>query len=185
MLINFVWNLLKLMPCSLKFVILLMKSLSSLSILLSSIPIVPCTAWGQSIVPSHRRNALWIICFAKFNDHTTHLFRKVKIIKFVDLVSIENYIFINKCFSCKFYSVFSHLYNLVTGRHNHQTRFAMNGLLILPNCNTAKFDKIAFFLFHNYFLEFFPSFVSEKNFRILFHISLKKLLKDDLISLYF
>ena len=34
-----------------------------------------CTAWGQSIIPSHRicilqRNALRIICFAKFNNHT-------------------------------------------------------------------------------------------------------------------
>ena len=43
-----------------------------------------CTAWGQSIVLSHRisilqRNTLWIICFAKFSDHTTHLFRKMKI----------------------------------------------------------------------------------------------------------
>ena len=95
-----------------------------------------CTPWRQSIIPSHRicilqRNALWIICFAKFNDHTTHLFHKMKIIKFVDLVSVENCIFINKCFSCKSYSVFSHLYNLATGRHNQQTRFAMNGLLIL------------------------------------------------------
>ena len=76
-----------------------------------------CTAWGQSIIPSHRicilqRNALRIICFAKFNDHTTQLFRKMKIIKFVDLVSVENCIFINKCFSCKSYSIFSHVYNL-------------------------------------------------------------------------
>ena len=47
-----------------------------------------CTACGQSIVPSHRtfilqRNALRIICFAKFNDQTTQLFRKIKIIKFL------------------------------------------------------------------------------------------------------
>ena len=27
------------------------------------------------------------------------------------------------------------LYNLATGRHNYQRRFAINGLLILPNCN--------------------------------------------------
>ena len=63
----------------------------------------------------------------------------MKIIKFVDLVSVENCIFIKTCFSCKSYSVFSRLCNLATGRHNHQTRFAMNGLLLLPNCNTVKF----------------------------------------------
>ena len=54
-----------------------------------------CTAWGQSIVPSHRicilrRNALQIIFFVKFNDHTTQVFCKIKIIKFLDLVSVEN-----------------------------------------------------------------------------------------------
>ena len=68
-----------------------------------------CTAWGQPIVTSHlicilQRNALWNICFAKFNDHTTHLVRKIKIKKSVDLVSVENCIFINKYFSCKSYS---------------------------------------------------------------------------------
>ena len=107
-----------------------------------------CTAWGQFIVPSHRicilqRNTLRIICFAKFDDHTIHLFCKMKIIKFVDLVSVKNFIFINKCFSCKSYSVFSRLYNLAIGRHNQQTRFAMNDLLILTNCNTAKFGTKA------------------------------------------
>ena len=108
-----------------------------------------CTAWGQSIVSSHRvcilqRNALGIIYFSKFNNHTTQIFHKIKIIKFVALVSVENCIARNKRFSCKSYSVFSHLCNLATGRHNHQTRFAMNGFLIRPNCNTAKFGTKAF-----------------------------------------
>ena len=94
-----------------------------------------CTTWEHSIiVPSHRicilqRIAVHIICFAKFNDHTTQPFCKMKIIKFADLVSIENCIFINKCFSYKSYSAFSYLYNLATGTHDHQTRFAMNGIL--------------------------------------------------------
>ena len=64
-----------------------------------------------------------LICFAKFNGHTTKLFRKMKIIKFVDLVSVENYILINRGFSFKPYSVISHLYSLVTGKHKHQVRF--------------------------------------------------------------
>ena len=108
-----------------------------------------CTARGQSIVLSHRvcilqKNAVCIIWFAKFNDHTTQLFRKMKIIKFVDLVSVENCIFINKCFFYNYDSIFSHLYNLATGRHNHQRRFTMNGLLVLTNSNTAKFGTKAF-----------------------------------------
>ena len=142
-----------------------------------------CTAWRQSIPPFHRvgilqRNALQIIYFAKFNDHATQLFCKMKTIKFVDMVSG---VFINKCFSFKSYSVFSHLYNLATARHNHQTRFAMNGLSILPSCNTSKFGTKAF-LYST--ITSWNSFeASEKNFRILSPISLTKFLKDDLILL--
>ena len=70
------------------------------------------TTWGQFIVPSNRvcilqRNAPRVICFAKFNDHTKQWFYKMKIIKFIDLLSVENCIFINKCFSYKSISVFS------------------------------------------------------------------------------
>ena len=139
MLINFVWNLLKLMPCSLEIChfinVITLQSIKSA--IFNSHLSYARTVWGQSIPISHRicilqRNALRIICFAKFNIHTTHLFRRIKIIRFADLVSVENCIFINKCFSCKSCSVFS------------QTRFAVNGLLIQPNYNTAKFGTKAF-----------------------------------------
>ena len=75
-LINFVWNLLKIMPCFRKFNILLMKPLSNISVLQSSIPIYfmyqvigdnPLSHLKKCIL---QRNAKCIICFAKFNDHT-------------------------------------------------------------------------------------------------------------------
>ena len=43
--------------------------------------------------------------------------------EFVDLVSVENCIFTNKCNS---YYVFHHLHILVTCRHNYQARFGIN-----------------------------------------------------------
>ena len=58
------------------------------------------------------------------------------------MVSDENCIFINKCFYYISYSVFIYLYNLATARHNHQTRFAMNGLLIQPTFKTVKISYI-------------------------------------------
>ena len=74
----------------------------------------------------------------------------MKIIKFVDLVSVGNCIFINKCFSYKSYAVFIHLHNSATGRHNPQTRFAMNGLLIPLTFKTAKISYILkVLIFHN------------------------------------
>ena len=147
---------------------------------MSHCPIVPF--YRVCILP---RYALQIICFAKFNDHTTQLFPKIKFKKFADLVLFENCVFINKCFSFKSYSVFSHLYNLATGRHNRQTRLAMNGLLILANCNTDKFSAKAFLCSTITSWNSFQALFSEKNFGILSPISLKNLLKDYLISLYF
>ena len=146
---------------------------------------------GQTIVSSHTvciltRNALHIICLVKFNDHKTQLFRKIKIIKLVDLVSVENCIFINKCFSCTCNSVFSHLYILATGRHNHQTIFAINGLLILYSCNVSNFGTKAFLYSTIISWNSLQALFSENNFKIMSRISLKKSLKDFyfLFSLY-
>ena len=97
----------------------------------------------------------------------------MKIIKFIDLVSVK--IFINKLFSCNSYS--SHLCILATIGHNCQTRFAMNGLLILPSRNTSKFSMKAFLYFTITSRNFFQAFFSENNFRIMYPISLKKLWK--------
>ena len=100
---------------------------------------------GKKLYLSHHVKYLGVyLDECLWGNHATELFRKMKIIKFVYLVSAENCIFINKYFSCKSYYVFSHLYDLATGRHNHQTRFAMNGLLKLPNYNTAKFGTKTF-----------------------------------------
>ena len=109
----------------------------------------------------------------------------MKIIKFVDLVSVGNCIFVIKCVSCKSYSVCSHLYNLATDRRNHQTRYAMNGLLILPNRNTAKFSTKASLYSTITSWNSFQALFSEKNFRIMPPVNFKKLLKDYLISSYF
>ena len=134
-----VWNLLKLMPFSQKLIFCYLQ-----------FRLIICMYWLWTIhyfiswVYNLQRNALCIICFAKFSDLTTQLFGKMKIMKFVGLVSVENYIFVRQLFFCKCYSVFSYMYVLATGRHNHQTRFAIKGLLILPICNTSKFGTKAF-----------------------------------------
>ena len=84
-----------------------------------------CNAWRQSIVSSHRvcilhRTAVHIICKIQWSYNST-------ILQNENYKSMENY-FINKYFSYKSYSVFSHQYILATGRHNHQTQFSMNVL---------------------------------------------------------
>ena len=100
----------------------------------------------------------------------------MKIMKF-DLVSVENCIFINKCFSCKSYYVFGHLYILATGRYNHQTRFTMNDLLIRTSCHTSKFGTKAFLYSTITSWNSFQALFAEKNFRIISPINLKKAIK--------
>lgn len=59
---------------------------------------------------------------------------------------------------CNPYSVFYHLYTLAFGKHNSQTGLPINNLLILPSCNTFKYDIKGPFVFHSYFNEIFSSF---------------------------
>ena len=40
-----------------------------------------------------------IIFFSDFNEHTTPLFSKAKILKFIDFIQLENCIFVNKSVS--------------------------------------------------------------------------------------
>ena len=187
MLISFMWNLSELIPCFQKFDILLLKPFSDLSILPSSIPIyltyvllrdnslfylIECTFW--------QRNTVRVICFAKFNNHTTQLFLKMN-----QLFRKMNII----CWSVISWKLCLHkqtlfLEILLTGRHKHTTRFAINGLLILSSCNTSKFDTKAVLYFTITSGNYFQALFSEKKFGIISPMRLKRLLKDYLFSLY-
>ena len=103
------------------------------------------------------------MCFAKFSDHTTPLFHKIKFTKYFYLVSIENCSFIKKYFFFfyNFYSIFNHLYALVNGRHNHQTRFTLLAA-IPPNLAEKSFYYPQSPLRRILFKIFFPKRVSNK-----------------------
>ena len=133
MLISFVKNLLKLLLCPNKFDIFLMKPILwsfCFAIFHSHLSYV-CSVWGQSIVSSHK------VYFTE-KCSTYNLFCKIQwSFNSTWFGIIWKCIFINKCFSCNSHSTCSHLYILATGRHNQQTRFATNYLLILPSCNNS------------------------------------------------
>ena len=77
-----------------------------------------------------------IIFFSDFNEHTTPLFSKAKILKFIDFIQLENCIFVNKSVSGSLHPLFSQVY-LFANDHNYNTRFASNGLLKIPTNNTS------------------------------------------------
>ena len=73
-----------------------------------------CTAWGQNIKYNHRisilqRKAMRIIFFSDFNEHTTPLFSKAKILKFIDFIQMETSIFVNKSVSGSLHPLLSQL----------------------------------------------------------------------------
>ena len=125
-----------------------------------------CTAWGQNLNPKHRINllekkAIQIISFTQNDAHTLPIFAKLNIIKFSDLISLCNCLFIYKHFFSKAPSIFSHVFILASKTHEQNTRFASHGLLIKPRCNTSKYGTNAFvapaIASWNFFQKEFPS----------------------------
>ena len=79
-----------------------------------------------------------VISFASFDAHTLPIFAKLNIIKFPDLISFCNCLFIYKHFLSKSSSVFSNVFILTSNTHEQNTRSASHGLLAKPSCSTSK-----------------------------------------------
>ena len=65
---------------------------------------------------------------AAYSDHTSPLSHRHNVVKFVDLVSLEDCIFINKCFDDVFF-LFSNHFKLTASSHSYCTRSVTNGLV--------------------------------------------------------
>ena len=68
-----------------------------------------CLVWGQAKFSLDRitllqKRAIRILHSAAYRDHTSPLFRRSKVLKFVHIVSLENRIFVNKCFNDEAFS---------------------------------------------------------------------------------
>ena len=101
-----------------------------------------CTARGQNIKYNHRisilqRKAMKIIFFSDFNEHTTPLFSKAKILRFSDIIQLENCIFANKSVSGSLHPLLSQVYLFANDHRNYNTRFASNDLLKVLTNNTS------------------------------------------------
>ena len=125
-------NLLKPMLCFANFVTMWMKLLLNQFIMLFFIPIF--YMFVLNLNPKHRINLLQkkitrVISFVHCDPHTLPIFAKLNIIKFFDLISLCNCLFIYKHFTSNSPSVFSHVFFLASNTHEQNTRFASHGLL--------------------------------------------------------
>ena len=112
---------------------------------------------------------------AAYRDHTFPLFRGYKVLRFVDFVSLEDSIFVNKCFNDEAFSLFSNHFRLTASSHSYCTPSVSNGLhcmkkVIFVLRKFAKWtEKIifssAFVCFRFTEISYFLSFPSNENVR--------------------
>ena len=88
-----------------------------------------------------QKKAMRIISFAFFDAHTIAIFSKLNTIKFPDLISFCNCLFIYKHFLSKSSSVFSNVLILTSNTHEQNTRSASHGPPFQHHSSTASFKK--------------------------------------------
>ena len=148
-----------------------------------------CTAWGQNIKCNHwinilQRKAMRIIFFSNFNEHTTSLFSKAKILKFIDFIQMENCIFVNKSVSGSLYPLFSQVYIFANDHHNYNTRFVSNGLLKIPTNNTSIYGTKSIETSKITSWNFFLSPFTDINLKGTFVNQIKHFIKNYFFNLY-
>ena len=125
-----------------------------------------------------------LISFTSFDAHTLPKFAKLHIIKFPDLISFCNCLFIYKHFLSKSPSVFSNIFILASHTHEQNTRSASQGLLTKPSFSTSKYGINAFaasaIKSWNFFQKMFPN----NNLCQLSYFQLKLLIKNHFFNSY-
>ena len=105
-----------------------------------------CLVWCQAKFSLNRitlpqKRAIRVLHSAAYRDHTSPLFHRYKVLKFVDPVSLENCIFVNKCFNGEIFSLFSNHFKLTASSHSYCTRSVSNGLIFKRLYNTFHYGK--------------------------------------------
>ena len=127
---------------------------------------------------------MWIINFASFDAHTLPIFAKLNAIKFLDLISFCNCLFIYKHFLSKSSSVFSNVFVLTCNTHEHNSRLVSHGVLTKPSCSTSKYGTNAFAASAIKSWKFFQKKFSNNNLCQLSHSQLKLLINNHFFNSY-
>ena len=69
-----------------------------------------------------QKRAIRILHSAAYREHTCPLFHRYKLLKFVDLVLLENCILVNKCFNDDAFSLFLNHFKLTASNYSYCTR---------------------------------------------------------------
>ena len=99
-----------------------------------------CMVWGSTYC-SNIKKTIRIISFAKFDEHSTPLFAKLKIIKFHDIILLYTACFMYQYSNCNLQSVFDSFFTAINTRHNYNTRLASKSTFAFPKIRT-NFGKL-------------------------------------------
>ena len=83
------------------------------------------------------------IWFHGFSNSMNNCLHKYKILKFVDIVSLENCILVNRCFNDEAFSLFSNYFKLTASSHSYCTRSVSNGLIFKRLYNTFHYGNMS------------------------------------------
>ena len=90
-----------------------------------------CLVWGQAKFSLNRttllqkKSHLGYCILLAYRDHTSPLFHRYKVLKFFDIVLLENCIFVNKCINNEAFSLFSNHFKLTACSHFYCTSSVM------------------------------------------------------------
>ena len=81
--------------------------------------------------------------FAKYDEHTSPQFKKLNILKFLDLIIFHNSLFMYDYFTGKLPYVFNDFFTKVNKIHNYNTRLASKQSYYIPPART-NYGKFTF-----------------------------------------
>ena len=118
------------------------------------------------------------------SSSTLPTFSKSNVIKFPDLISFCNCLFIYNHFLSKSFSVFSNVFILTSNTHEQNTRSALHGILTKLSCSTSKYGTNAFVASAIESWSFLQKMFSNKNLCQLSYSQLKLLIKSPFLNSY-
>ena len=99
-------------------------------------------AWGNTYESNVRplfivqKRAIRIITFSSFTEHTSPIFKSLKIVKFFDIVKHITSVFMYEFHRKLLPSIFSNFSTPVRNVHNYNTRLSSKSSFVLPSART-------------------------------------------------
>ena len=100
------------------------------------------TSWGTTYASTTtpllilQKRAMRVMTFSKFHEHSSEIFKHLKIVKLPDLVFLNIAVFMYKFHNRCLPSVVDTFFTQVNKKHNYNTRSASNMFYTLPKVRT-------------------------------------------------